>query len=115
MSKPKTKNGNKFASIRIKMDSKERAKAILAAANKKTFGKQIKLDQLIDLAIGLVTSEHIKMLQENSMTNEDRRNRLHQKYMELHGHLTQDQFIGLMLKPEFFEFIRQHGEGLFAA
>lgn len=115
MSKARMKTSAKKISVRIRAESKGRANALLTAANKKDFGRTIKFDELVEFAIGLLTEEHLKMLQERSLTNEDRRERLRQKYIELSGPVTRDEFTGLMMKPEFFEFIREHGRDLVAA
>jgi hypothetical protein len=115
MSKSKTKLGEKMVSVRIRAESKAIAKALLKTANDKDFGLSIKFDELCALAFDLVTEAHLKLLQERSMTNEDRRERLRQRYIKLRGPVTHDEFTGLMMKPEFFEFLKEHGQGLVAA
>lgn len=89
--KSKNKNAAKFASVRISLESKKLASSILAKANTKKFGRKVKFDELIALAISLVTPEHIKVLQEKSMTNEDRKELLRQKYIEARGPITRDE------------------------
>ena len=107
MSKSKNKTVASSVSIRVHSQSKEKASMLLNSANKKKFGRKIKLDDLIDLAIGLVTNEHLKMLQERSMTNEDRKELLRQKYIETRGPITRDEFTGFMLTNEFSDFMKQ--------
>ena len=115
MSKTKSKTSEKMSSVRIKTSSKTDAKALLKKANEKDLGRTIKFDELFALAIGLVRDEHLKMLQERSLTNEDRRELLRQKYIEVRGPVTRDEFTGLMMTPQFSEFLKEHGHGLAAA
>ncbi len=77
--KSKDKNAAKHVSIRVRNSSKKLAAALLEKANDKKFGRKIKIDELFELAVTLVTSEHINLLQGNSMTNEDRKEVLRQK------------------------------------
>jgi hypothetical protein len=77
------------------------------ACNKKKSGRKVKFDDLIELAIGLVSDEHIKVLQERSLTNEDRVDQLRQRYIETRGPITEDQFIGFMLTADFHDFVME--------
>ena len=74
-------------------------------------GSNIKLYDLIEFALNLVTEEHLKMLQEQSMTNEDRKELLRQKYIAHFGPITKDEFTGFMMKPQFLEFINSQKAG----
>jgi hypothetical protein len=107
MSKARVKTSTKCCSVRIKSDSKKAAKALLEKANKKDFGRTVKFDELFDLAIGLINSEHIELLQRRSMTNEDRKENLRQKYVALKGPISKDEFTGFMMTPQFQDFLRQ--------
>lgn len=100
-----------FCSVRIRMTAKDRAKALLLAANKKKSGRKVKFDELVELAIGLVSDEHIKMLQERSLTNEDRMDQLRQRYVETRGPISEDQFIGFMLTADFHDFVKEQNSG----
>jgi hypothetical protein len=95
----------KLKSIRISLENQKKAEKILSSANKKKLGRKVKFDQLLSLVLDLVTEEHIKKLQDQSLTNEDRKEILRQKYSELHGPITKDAFVGVMLTKEFSEFL----------
>ncbi|PWU19423.1 MAG: hypothetical protein C5B49_05765 [Bdellovibrio sp.] len=107
MSKQKNKNATKYASVRIKADSRGQAAALLIAANKKTYGRKVKLDELIELALSLVTSDHIKLLQSRSLTNEDKKEMLRQKYVEVRGPISRDEFTGFMMTSDFQSFLAE--------
>lgn len=107
--KAKGKIGVKHVSVRIRLGSKKVAVGLLAEANNKKRGRKIKLDELVELALGLVTSEHLKRLQEDSMTNEDRKEILRQKYIEMRGPISKDEFTGFMMSQDFAGFVAEQG------
>src|SRR5437868_2450 len=93
-SKSKIKNAAKCASVRIYSTGKKRASELLDAANDKEFGRSVKLPELFELALSLVTSDHIRQLQDRSATNEDRKEHLRQVYIKKHGQISKDDFTG---------------------
>ena len=72
---------NKLKSIRVQLETQRKAERLLAVANKKRFGRKIKVDQLLNLALDLVCESQLHSLQELSLTNEDRKEILRQKYI----------------------------------
>ncbi len=106
-SKKNPQSAEAMASVRIRSRSKAKAALLLDEANKKDYGRTVKFDELFDLAIELVTPEHLKVLQGQSMTNKDRKEILRKKYMELNGHISEDEFIGFMMTPQFQDFLNQ--------
>jgi len=67
----------------------------------------MKLDDIFELALTLVTDDHLKQLRQKAMTNKVRMEILRQKYIELHGYISEDDFLGLTMKPQFQEFLQQ--------
>lgn len=104
-SKTNSKVAQKQKSIRINPENQKKAKDILASANKKKAGRTVKIDHLLSMALDLVADEHIKKLQDQSLTHEDRKELLRQKWAELHGPISKDDFTGVTLTKEFFEFL----------
>jgi hypothetical protein len=98
-----------FCSVRIRMSSKERAAALLLACNKKKSGRKVKFDELFELAISQVADEQVKLLQERSLTHEDRKEILRQKYIEARGAISKDEFTGFMMTQEFLGFVAEQG------
>ena len=95
-SKAKSATGS-TVSLRVKRDTKRRVLADLAKVNKKDFGKAVRSDQLIGLALSLLTDQHIKALQESSMTNADRLEQRYRDYVKKHGATSKDEFLGKIL------------------
>lgn len=106
--KSKSKNGIKASSTRISAPSKQTAKSLLKEANNKNIGKRIKLKELIEFSLTLVTDEHIKMLREKSLTFEQRKEVLRQKYISIFGQISKDDFTGFMMTDEFSKFRKEY-------
>lgn len=103
--KTKVKNAANYASVRIKTSSKKTATALLNEANNKKYGRKIKFEELVEVALTLINKDHLKQLQERSFSNEDRKELLRQKYIEKHGQITKDDFTGFMMTAEFQGFL----------
>jgi hypothetical protein len=67
------KSNQKPKSIRINSEVQKKAERLLLSANKKKAGRKIKVDHLLSLALDLVSDEHLKKLQDQSLSNEDRK------------------------------------------
>lgn len=102
--KTTVKKLNSQKSIRIGNETEKKLAKLLGMANKKKFGRKIKCDQILGLALGLVAEEHLQTLQDASLTNEDRKEQLRQFYISEIGPISKDAFTGFMLSEEFAEF-----------
>lgn len=108
MKKQKSKTVISRSSIRIKSDIKKTAKSFLNKVNSDNRGcRKIKIDDIFELALTLITDDHLKGLRQKAMTNKGRMEVLRQKYIELNGYISEDDFLGLTLKPQFQEFVMQ--------
>lgn len=83
--------------LRVKRETKKRIQAELAKVNKKDFGKKVRCDELIATALALLTAEHLKALQDASMTNADRLEIQYRDYVKKNGATTKDEFLGKIL------------------
>jgi hypothetical protein len=96
VTKPKVASGTSV-SLRVKRETKRRIQAELAKLNKKDFGKRVRCDELIGTALSLLTDQHLKAMQEGSMTNADRLEIQYRDYVKKHGATTKDDFLGKIL------------------
>ena len=101
-------NGNGLIAIRVHSETKLRVESLLKKANNKQIGRKVKPDELIRLALDLVTDKQIDTLKENSLTNLDRKKYLFQKYKENHGNVNWDDFEGFQMTPEWPRFLKMH-------
>ena len=105
ITKVNLKLNQKMKSIRISLENHKKAEKILAVANKKKIGRTVKIDQVLNIALDLLTEAHIKKLQEQSLSNENRKELLRQKWTEINGHVSREEFTGIMMTKEFFDFL----------
>lgn len=83
--------------IRVKRETRKKILNELARANKKDFGRKLRAEDLIALAITLVQPEHIKQLQEATLSNADRLEQQYKDYVAKHGNLSKDAYLGKLL------------------
>lgn len=98
-----------WCSVRVSSETRKLAEGILKTANDKEPGRKIKLDEVMQAGLALIQQEHIRNLQENSLSNEDRKEILRQKYIETRGPITKDEFTGFMMTQDFAGFVAEQG------
>ena len=62
--------------------------------NKKSYGRKVRDSDILALGLQLIGPEHIKSLQEASLSEHDRLLMDHEEYQRINGKLTFDQFLG---------------------
>lgn len=105
--KSNTKLITKNKSVRISLENQKKAEKILLLANKKKLGRKIKIDHVLSIVLELVSDEHIKKMQNQSLSNEDRKEQLRQLYIETRGPISRDEFTGFMLTKDFSVFLSE--------
>jgi len=94
----------------ISDETKKKATALMDRVNDKSFGKKVKLDALLSIALDLVDNSHIKRLQDGSLSNKDRKERALKIYREKVKPVTEDEFTGFMMTSDFIDFMNQYKE-----
>lgn len=97
--KPLTKP-SPFCSVRVKRETRKRLLSEIAKANKKDFGRRVHADEIVAVALSLLTPEHIKKLQEESLTVMDRLERDYRMHVAKHGPMSKDVYLGKRLSGE---------------
>lgn len=100
-----------WCSVRVSSETRKLAEGILKTANDKETGRKIKLDEVLQAGLALIQNEHIRTLQEDSLTNEDRKEILRQKYIAVRGAISRDEFTGFMMTAAFHEFLKELDSG----
>ena len=85
------------ASLRVKTETRKRFLVELAKANKKSFGRRVRADKLLNLLLTLLHPEHIQKLQEESLSNADRLEMMYREHVKRHGATSKDEFLGRLL------------------
>ncbi len=107
VNKTKIQNETKRTMVRVRESIKVGALAKLKEINRKDMGRALKLDDLFELAISRLTEADVKTLQEKSLSNEDRREILRQKYIAVRGPISKDSFLGFIISSEFQSFLNE--------
>lgn len=104
-------NENKYGKpVRLKQKTLALLDQLIEKANQKEIGQKIKTDDIIFLGLKAVTDRSIKKLQSSSLTNEDKKNYLFQKYLKENPNATIDEFTGFMMSANFQKFLKQHND-----
>ena len=96
-----------WCTVRVSSETRKMGESLLKVANEKTSGRKVKLDEILQSALALVQPRHIEVLQERSLTNEDRKEILRQKYIAARGLISKDEFTGFMMTSDFIEFLKE--------
>ena len=89
-----------YTSVHMRKETKKRISADLARVNKKDFGRTIRADEYLTLAVSLITPEHLQQLQETSLSNSDRLERDYRAYIAKNGQISKDEYLGKRLSGE---------------
>ena len=103
---------SKSRTIRVSDETSVILDKLLKEANKKKLGSKIFPDQIVAIALGNVSETDVEKMQNDSLSNEDRKEQLRQLYIKKCGKITRDEFTGFMMTPAFFEFLNEHKQGL---
>lgn len=87
-------------SLRMKRETKRRVLAEVAKVNKKSFGKKVRVDELIGILLPMLNEAHIKAMQDSSMTNADRLEMQYRVFVSKHGQMSKDEYIGKLLSGD---------------
>jgi len=69
-------------------------------ANKKNYGKVVQDSEIIAVGLSLIEDNHVKTLQEKSLSNKDRLNLNHEEYCKKHGKISLDEYLGILMQSE---------------
>lgn len=85
------------SSLRVKPETRKRFLSELAKANKKSYGRKVRADQLLSLLLTFIRPEHIQQLQQGSLSNSDRLEMRYREHVKKFGPTSKDEFLGLLL------------------
>ena len=86
-----------YVTVRVNKPTGKLLQQAMDEANKKNFGKRVKVDKVIAKAIGKLTQQDIKEVQEDSLSNQDRLDRDYAAYVSEHGKVSRDEYLGLIM------------------
>ncbi len=101
----KLKAPAKSKSVRIGVRTFEKADRWVNLANEKKVGSKIKIDQVLNLALDLLTSEHVKKLQTESLKGSDLQGIMRQKYIRQYGNISKEEYIAFTTTSAYADFL----------
>jgi hypothetical protein len=99
-------------SLRVHRSTKKTIYSDLAKINRKDFGRKVRTDSYIKLAISKLTESDFKALQNESLTQADRLELKYRDHVKKHGQVSKDQFIGILLDASELPKVASVGSGL---
>lgn len=96
--KPSKKYQVNTIAIRVSKTTAKAIKLLLQKLNKKSYGKRVRPDDLIQKAISLLSDDHLEEIKQSTLTNSDRLEIAYQEYCKTHGQISKDEYFGLLLK-----------------
>lgn len=91
---------SKYATLRVRKETRRRVLQEVTRCNKKDFGGKVKADDVVARAMSKFTAEDVKDLQEGSLSNIDLLDREHREYVAKNGPISRNDFIGKILSGE---------------
>ena len=88
------------STIKISKETKRELNKILVKVNKKDFGRRIRGEKIVLLALQQINKTHIKELQDSTLSNEDKLEMKYREYVSKNGNISKDEFIGKLLLGE---------------
>lgn len=112
----KSSNSKKqFKSIRLSAETIKKAAPFIEMANRenelsntKKKRRKIKIDQILQIGLELITEDHIKVLQRKCLTNSDRQEILWKKYCEVYGTVSIEEYIGFTQTLAYADFLKEY-------
>jgi hypothetical protein len=89
-----------YASIRVRKELRKQIQSDLERINKKDFGRRVRTEDYLSLAVSLVTADHLETLKERTLSNADRLERDYRAHIAKHGHISKDEYLGKRLSGE---------------
>jgi hypothetical protein len=86
--------------IRVSKATAKTIKSLIQKVNKKSYGKKVRPDDLIQKSISLLTDDHLEEIKQSTMSNSDRLEIAYQEYCKSHGTISKDDYFGLLLKAK---------------
>jgi len=99
---------NDSSTIKISKETKRELSRVLSKANRKDFGKRVRGDKVLLLALQQIGETHIKELQNSSLSNEDKLEMKYREYISKNGNISKDEFLGKLLSGERVLGIENH-------
>jgi hypothetical protein len=89
-----------FTSVRVKHETRDRILQEVERLNQKKLGRKVIPDDIVSVAITLLKSDQYEKIQDATLSHFDRLAKSHQVYIEEHGEISKDDYLGKILSGE---------------
>ena len=93
----KAKAKKEASTVRVSNSTQKLLTSVLQKSNKKSYGRRVKADPVLQLALSKLTDADIKALQEQSLSNADRMEMKYREFVRANGPISKDEFLGTLL------------------
>lgn len=100
----KPKANSNSTPIRVSKPTAKILKNLVAKCNRKTLGKRVKADAIVQKALNLLDDHHLEEIKESTYSSQDKLEIQYKKHCQLNGHISKDQFLELLLANSLPEF-----------
>ena len=107
VTKSLSKKNQKLKSIRISLETYKTLKSMCEYNAKAGFKRKLKPEVIIALGLLKIADSDLNLLLEKEMTNEERKERFRQIYIQQIGEISKDDFTGFTMTEAFQEFVKQ--------
>jgi hypothetical protein len=96
----KVKVKKESSTVRVSNSTQKLLSSVLQKLNKKTYGRRVKVDPVLQLALSKLSEADLKMLQEQSLSNADRIEMKYREHCKRFGSVSKDEFLGLLMNGD---------------
>ena len=93
----RTKVKTNTTPIRVMKITAKKINGIVQKLNKKSFGRSIRIDDVLKKGLSLLEEKHFEEIKEASLTNADKLEIQYLEYCKNNEQITKDEFIGKLL------------------
>ena len=83
--------------IRISKLTARHLRSIVTKCNKKSHGRKVKADDVIQKSLVLIEDSHLDEIQKSTYSSQDHLEIEFKKYCQTNGQITKDQFLAILL------------------
>ena len=107
---PPKKTRNNITAARISKSTSQHLQSILKRINKKKYGRVAKSDEVINKALTLLKDHHLEEIKELTYSSKDKLEIQHKNYCKIHGNISKDEFLQLLLSKALPELSQKPPE-----
>jgi hypothetical protein len=90
-------NEKRSKNLAVHPATRDKIGRLLEEVNVKKYGRTVRADELVALAVDLLTKEHLETLRQGSLTTGDRVAMDYEKYVQENGPISKDEHLKMVI------------------